>query len=98
LALADQGERLVRRLNADEFLDVGAGDEAAFRRSDDEGRRALALDRLQVRIEFLHHRARQAVGGGVRLVEDQPDDAVGVAGPAPVRRRRCSGVGHEVSL
>ena len=73
--------------DAGEFLDVGAGDEAALlgRQHHDTARRRQC-DPIEQRIELAQHAAGEHVGGGVRLVGQQPDDAIAVALHLPCRR------------
>ena len=46
----------------------------------DEPGGPLRFQRRQHRVEFLDHIGRQRVGAGVSAVEQQPGDAIGVAG------------------
>jgi hypothetical protein len=70
-----------RIAGAAEFVDVGAGNEAGwFCRADDEAGGACAFQRRQHRLEFFQQIGRQRVGAGTFAVEQQPGDAVGIAG------------------
>ena len=70
---------------AAEFVDVGAGDETGFLGgADDEPGRPLALQRRQHRFEFFDQIGRQRVGAGALAIEQQPGDAVGIAGQLEV--------------
>jgi hypothetical protein len=78
---ADFGFDGLRIAGAAKRVDVGAGDEAGcFRRADDEARRTLAFQLGQDMIELFHHIGGERVGAGAFAVEQQPGDAVGVAG------------------
>jgi hypothetical protein len=61
LTFADQLERLERRADADELLDVRSGDETALRRRDDQCPRQCALEAGQHRVQLFHDLARKAV-------------------------------------
>ena len=66
---------------AAEFVDVGAGDEAGwFCRADDEAGRPLRFPAPPAPFEFLDQVGRQRVGAGAFAIEQQPGDAVGIAG------------------
>ena len=92
---ADLGLDRARIAGAAEFVDVGAGDEAGFLRgADDEAGRALAFQLREHLVEFLDQVGRKRVGAGALAVEQQPGDAVGIAGqpeilvgPARIGRR-----------
>ena len=73
---------------AAEFVDVGAGDEAGgLRRANDEARRPIALSSAaSTVVEFLDQVCRQRVGAGAFAVEQQPGNAVGVAGQPEMLR------------
>ena len=73
-----------------EFVDIGTGDEAArLARADHETARRFAVEDVEHLVELSQHRGGQRVGGGSRLVEGQPREAVGIAGQAPVLHQ-CS--------
>ena len=66
---------------AAEFVDVGAGNEAGcLRRANDNPDRPLAFQRRQHLIQFFDDICRQRIGAGAGAIEQQPRDAVGVAG------------------
>src|SRR5580658_3032252 len=79
LAAAD--EPVAARLIGErgEFLDVGSGHEAAFLgRDQHDTRRWFAGEGLEVAVELGQYRGGEHVGGGARLVDGEPDDALGV--------------------
>ncbi len=66
---------------AAKFVDVGAGDEAGLlRRANDESRGPLAFQRREHGVEFLDDVGGQRIGAGAGAVEQQPGNAVGIAG------------------
>ncbi len=85
MGAADRGFHLFGIGRAAEFVDVGAGDEArGLRRADDETGRALRLEVGEHAVEAFDHFGRQGVGAGIGAVEQQPGDAVGIAGEAEI--------------
>src|SRR5207302_5121030 len=98
----DDRQRIVHRPDPLEFLDVGAGDEAAvLARADDQsfGRRARELAQNGTKlVEYVH---RECISRRAGLVEDQPRDAIGVAIDRPmpeIELRRHVGHGRTPTL
>ena len=78
---ADRGFDRLRIGRAAKFIDVRASDEAGFlRRANDKAGRPLVFQRREHGIEFLHDIGRQRVGAGAFTIEQQPGDAVAIAG------------------
>ena len=74
-----------RIAGAAEFVDVGAGDEAGFLGgADDEAGGPLAFQLRQHLVEFLDQVGRKRIGAGAFAVEQQPGDAIAVAGQLEV--------------
>src|SRR5579872_70695 len=82
---------------AAEFVDVGARNEAArFGRPNDEPCGALAFKRGQDRVEFGQHVGRKRVGACTFAIEQQPGDAVSIAGQLQISIGAvCLGPGSE---
>ncbi len=99
---ADRGLDLPRIGRAAKFIDVRAGDEAGFLgRANDKSRRPLALQRHEHGAEFFDHISRERIGAGALAVEQQPGDAVAIAGQlemavGPARLRRRPDLEHAV--
>ena len=71
--------------HAAEFVDVGAGDEAArLARAQDHALGQIAFERREHVVELDQDILREDVGAAVRLVEHQPGDAVVIARELPV--------------
>ena len=90
---ADLGFDGVGVRDAAEFVDVGAGDEAGgLGGTNDEARGPCAFELGQHPVEFLDQVARQRIGAGIGAVEQQPGDAVLVAGQLEIPVR-SAGIG-----
>ena len=88
---ADLGLDGLRIGRAAKRVDVGAGDEAGgLGGTDDETGRPRAFQFAKHLVEFLDQIRRQRIGAGAFAVEQQPGDAVGIAGQLeiPVRPAR----------
>jgi hypothetical protein len=81
-------ERVLHRavlLEAFEFLDVGADDEAIrLARADDHALRRLDREAFDDLGQLVEHRARKRVDRALGTVQRQHHDAVGVAGRLPM--------------
>ncbi len=72
-------------------IDVGAGNEAGFfGGTNDEAGGTLAFQLRQHLVEFLDQVRRKRIGAGAFAVEQQPGDAVGIAGQFEVLVRPFS--------
>src|SRR3984957_1513015 len=75
------------------FIDVGTCDEAGwFCRANDNSRRPLIFQCRQHGIKFLDDIGRQRVGAGLGTIEQQPGDAIAIAGQLEIAIGR-TGVG-----
>src|SRR6185437_16185336 len=76
---------------ATKLIDIGPRNEAGFfRRANDKSGRPLAFQLGKNLVELLHDLGRERVGAGVFAVEQQPGDAVGIAGQLEIAiRARC---------
>jgi hypothetical protein len=75
--------------DAREFLDVGAGDEAALLGGDhDHPARPIPLERSEQPVELGEHAAREHVRRGAGLVDREPRETLGVTRERPGSARR----------
>src|SRR3954467_10293169 len=82
---ADCGLDLPGIAGATKFVDIGAGDEAGgFRRTDDEAGRKFRLEIGEHTIEAFNDFGGQRVGARIGAVEQEPGDAVGIAGETKI--------------
>ena len=81
MGTADRGLDRAGIGRAAKFVDVRTGNETGcLRGANDNSRGPLAFQRRQHQIEFFDDIGRQRVGAGAFAVEQQPGNAVGVAG------------------
>ena len=82
---ADLGLDRARIGRAAKRIDVGAGNEAGLLGgTDDEAGGAVAFQLRQHLVEFLDQIGRKRIGAGALAIEQQPGDAVGIAGQLEV--------------
>src|SRR3984957_20392803 len=82
---ADRGLDRAGIDGATKFIDIGTGDEAGwFCGANDNSRRPLAFQRRQHGIKFLDDIGRQRVGACIGAIEQQPGDAIAIAGQLEV--------------
>src|SRR5262249_35067474 len=84
LAGAREREAFLDALEGREFLDVRAGNEAAFlSRAHDDAARQVAREPGEHLVQLLQNRLRKNVRRASGLVESQPRNAVGIARQGP---------------